>query len=292
MEFIMLIGLPASGKTSWGENYCKSNPNAVLISSDNIRALLYGDAAIQGDNHKVFDTMFRMVREALTFGHDVIYDATNLSVKERRGILKTVHEYDNVHVRAKVFIAPVEELKERNSNRARKVPEYVYDKMLARFMPPLECEGFAAIEYVFNGESSPLYESCYLPCVGYDQHNPHHSLTLDKHCQKAFQLAKEQGLHPYLQYALLFHDCGKPYCQTFDEDGVAHYYNHNSIGAYRVLSAHDGTEDENMIVYMAQLIAYHMLPYNEPAWENTKRRLPESFINDVELIHRCDEEAH
>lgn len=34
---------------------------------------------------------------------------------------------------------------------------------------------------------------------------------------------------PELRFAMLFHDSGKPYCKTTDENGVDHFYSHNTI---------------------------------------------------------------
>lgn len=52
-KLFMMIGIPASGKTSLAEQIAKSE-GAEIVSSDSIRKELYGDESIQGDSNKVF----------------------------------------------------------------------------------------------------------------------------------------------------------------------------------------------------------------------------------------------
>ena len=56
-SLILLVGIPGSGKTTYAEKYIKENPNAVHLSSDKIRAELWGNEATQGDNNEVFSLM-------------------------------------------------------------------------------------------------------------------------------------------------------------------------------------------------------------------------------------------
>lgn len=71
---------------------------------------------------------------------------------------------------------------------------------------------------------------------GYEQKNPHHDLTLDKHILVSIsnvQILKTMNIDCFkivdltnLKLALLLHDIGKIYTQTFDANNVAHYYGH------------------------------------------------------------------
>jgi tRNA nucleotidyltransferase (CCA-adding enzyme) len=69
----------------------------------------------------------------------------------------------------------------------------------------------------------------YLPCIGYDQRNPHHHLSLDEHMFQTVQHAQNASLETKL--AALLHDIGKPSTQSFGQDGIAHYYLHELKGA-------------------------------------------------------------
>ena len=67
-----------------------------------------------------------------------------------------------------------------------------------------------------------------LPCVGFDQRNPHHCFDVWEHT------ARSVGAIPprrELRWTMLFHDLGKPRCLTTDEAGVGHFYGHTAISA-------------------------------------------------------------
>ncbi len=66
---------------------------------------------------------------------------------------------------------------------------------------------------------------------GYDQQNPHHHLTLDEHIFEAVRYAVSKGFDPLSRLTLLLHDLGKPNTQSFGDNGVAHYYKHEVVGA-------------------------------------------------------------
>ena len=67
-----------------------------------------------------------------------------------------------------------------------------------------------------------------LPCVGFDQRNPHHCFDVWEHT------ARSVGAVPprrELRWTMLFHDLGKPLCLTTDADGTGHFYGHTVISA-------------------------------------------------------------
>ena len=83
-KFIMLIGLPGSGKSTWAEKYITENANTVLISSDNIRKELFGDENSQEDNNRVFYEMEVRTLNHLNNGVNVIYayDVNTICIKQ------------------------------------------------------------------------------------------------------------------------------------------------------------------------------------------------------------------
>ena len=66
------------------------------------------------------------------------------------------------------------------------------------------------------------------PCVGFDQHNPHHLYDIFGHTARVVE-----GVPPVLslRWAALLHDVGKPACFTRDEDGKGHFYGHPKVSA-------------------------------------------------------------
>ena len=85
-KFIMLVGLPGSGKTYITENYFS---RAKHISSDAIREELWGDANDQRNGDKVFYEMDKRTCSALEAGEDVVYDATNMNSRKRKAVVRT-----------------------------------------------------------------------------------------------------------------------------------------------------------------------------------------------------------
>ena len=67
-----------------------------------------------------------------------------------------------------------------------------------------------------------------LPCVGFEQRNPHHSLDVYGHTLLTLQNCDAgDGI---LRLAALFHDIGKPKVFTTDENGIGHFPDHAKIG--------------------------------------------------------------
>lgn len=128
-----LVGLPASGKST----FCKSHPECVYISSDAIRAELYGNEATQGNANDVFAIVHERIDHYLALGYNVIFDATNTTRKIRRRAL--AHKAYHIAV---YFDIPVFVCKARNAKRDRVVPEFVYDNMIKYMSKPTKSEGF------------------------------------------------------------------------------------------------------------------------------------------------------
>ena len=285
-DFIMLVGLPAVGKDTWAREDKEKHPEVVIHSSDDIREELYGDASHQGSPVKVFEIMRARTLGDLRGGRDVIYNATNIKYKDRKSILSQVKRIKDVECICKVFVAPVEVCKERNATRDRVVPDFVYDRMLQSFQMPFRGEGFDDIEVVYTWDGDKLEYmkeiAAKVRAFG-DQKNSHHTLSLWEHCQECGRLAFEKG---YNGLSATLHDFGKIYTQTFDEEGIAHYYGHESVGAYLSLCF-------GFPKYIAEEICYHMMLYNykggKEAW---RERLGEAIWKKLEQLHECDVEAH
>ena len=292
-KFIMLVGIPASGKDTWAREYIKNHPYTVIHSSDDIREELYDNASCQESPAKVFELMRSRTLRDLRAGKDVIYNATNVSVKDRKGILNEIRHYfgEEIYTRALVFSTPLEICKEWNQKRERTVPDFVYEKMLSRWQTPFYGEGFDNIEIINPAENTYNKKTYWREIAEKvknfgSQKNPHHSLTLWEHCDKCGKIAFEKYGSQFPSLAAAIHDYGKIYTQSFDEAGIAHYYQHENFSGYLALSM--GFQLE-----VAQLVNYHMLCYNykggEAAWQN---RLGEELWKKLEMLHDCDVLAH
>lgn len=139
----MFIGLPGSGKST---ARMKNWPNAVVVSPDDIREELFGDAQIQDDHNKVFGRSHYRMAKALNEGEDVIFDATNVIRRDRHKIIKKYK--DIADIVGVVFTTPIETCIARNNARDRVVPEYRIREMHDRYIEPDISEGFKRLIYI------------------------------------------------------------------------------------------------------------------------------------------------
>jgi predicted kinase len=88
-QFIMLVGIPGSGKSTWAREYVfKCDASFGVISSDEVRQQLTGDINDQSRNPEVWEIVLNQVQGALAAKRNVILDATNTRTDKRRGFLK------------------------------------------------------------------------------------------------------------------------------------------------------------------------------------------------------------
>lgn len=147
----VLIGVPASGKSTWVNNQLWAK-DCVYVSTD---YYVEKFARRLGKTYsEVFDEvmpravnlMTRNVIRAREAGKDIIWDQTSTTVKSRMKKFNMLPDYYHVAV---VFKTPdSDELQTRLSNRPGKtIPRSVVDSMIKNFEMPSEEEGFKEIWY-------------------------------------------------------------------------------------------------------------------------------------------------
>ena len=286
ITFTMMVGIVGAGKSSYAEKL-SARTGALHLSSDAMRLRLFGDESDQTHNSEVFQEMLHITNNALKAGMSVIYDACNLSSKRRISLLKGLRvAYPGVTFKCIVMNTPIAICYERISSRSRVVPTHVVARQLRQFMIPYYGEGWDEIEVIndetLNTEAIYEEEISRMETFG-GQHNSHHNLSLIDHsewCRRYYQT-----LSPYAPYefyvAARFHDVGKIYTQTFDEQGEAHYKNHANYGAYIVLNITRSLD-------AAALVNYHMMPFDKTSCKVWENRLGEYLWNEILLLHEAD----
>ena len=286
-KLILLVGVPGSGKTTYAKEQIEAN--TIHLSSDAIRKELYGDESIQGDPAEVFYLMQKRAVEALNNGNDVIYDATNVTRKDRASIISICPKF--VQIEARIIWAPIEMCIERDASRDRTVGKAVIDKMLKRFQALYYDEGIDEIKVIFpDNFDSNLYTNTLFQLMKTPHDNPHHTLNIFDHCLEANKyIVNETGEYfSNIGFATLYHDIGKPYVKAFiDSKGnpceQAHYYQHQCVGAWMSYGLLNTTP------YVTWLISTHMDPFL-----NTKyyRNLPPYLKRNIDILHKADLAAH
>ena len=290
--FYMTIGVSGCGKTTWAMNQPNIQPRLVL-DSDAIREELYGNWADQYHNAQVFDEMYRRTVEGMKRGiDDIYYVATNLSMKRRIQLLERLRKMFPQYIyRCRVFVRTPNTLYRQNCQREHCVPMYVIDRQLRQFQLPVENEGWDNISYDIEKVSDDYCMDILRRIEEFGfQDNPHHTLTLSEHLDACQDLMISIGYNASANFldliqAASLHDVGKIFTRSYDENGIAHYFGHENIGAQIALLFHDRP-------YAAQLINYHMVPYDYKGREIWKKRLGEDMWNDLLLLHQADAGAH
>lgn len=146
-----LVGVPASGKSTWISQQNWSLPCAI-ISTDKWVDIY---AKETGRTYsEVFDNFMPMAVELMSkevvtakeMNRDIIWDQTSTTVKSRAKKFRMLPDYYHIAV---VFKTPdQEELTRRlNSRPGKTIPDHVIRSMINGFEMPTEEEGFKEIWY-------------------------------------------------------------------------------------------------------------------------------------------------
>lgn len=289
-KLYIMVGLSGAGKSTIAKEIAETEENTIIVSSDAIREELTGKVEDQSKNEGVFKVFHKRIREALENNTNVIADATNITMRSRRAIIENVKGIECCKI-AYLIPKPFRQCKIDNLNRQHPVSEEVLNGQLRKFQIPLMEEGFdeGIIYYIYNKnrlDTLKMFDNM----EGFNQQNPHHTSTLADHCKNAYELFSRYGYPSKYNLAALFHDYGKLYCKELDNDGVAHFYGHDSIGSYMIL------ENLTEIFYkdvadMCFLINYHMMPFDwttEKSKERWKKRFGEYKYQMLLDFHECD----
>ncbi len=272
--FVIMVGLPGSGKSTIASKLAEDNPNTYVFSSDTYRSKICGNENDQSQNELVFDTLYRDLIHRLMNGKNVILDATNISRKDRKRALDRLSRVPLLFRKVAYFVdTNIRDCIDRDACRDRVVGPDVIEKFVRRFEFPQYFEGFD--EIVIHSKVNQIKntydrdkEKFYLEDMDkFEQHNPHHIHTVGTHCAKlALQIPRTSHYNCIMHEAAWFHDIGKLYTQKFDDKGIAHYYNHDNIGAYIVACNTDilfHIEDWDDVYEAIFFINYHMRAHND-----------------------------
>lgn len=291
-EFIMTVGISGSGKSRW----CYNQHNIatdIVADSDEIRRELWDDANDQQNPDKVFSEMFARTKSALSHNINVYYCATNLNMRYRIHTLNQIkRRFPDVKCRVVVFNTPLFICKEWNKKRERQVPDWLFERQMKTFQMPVYNEGWDVIEIITPAEYDvkKFIENIWndVRAAG-SQDNPHHTLSLYNHLLDCINKINITGLSFNEQINMYsaagIHDIGKAYTRSYDDNGVAHYYSHDSYGAFLAMNM-------RLPIEVIQLVCYHMKPYDTkgaPTWE---KRLGEELWKKILILHNADERSH
>jgi predicted kinase len=137
-RLILFIGIPGSGKSSLA--FRLQQHGCRIVSTDQIRASLFGDASIQGD----WRLIWREVNQQLAALHPItVYDATNAKRAARRAVIQLARQVGYDQIIGLWLNPPLALCLAHNQQRSRQVPEAVIRRMhqQLRTAPPKLGEG-------------------------------------------------------------------------------------------------------------------------------------------------------
>lgn len=305
-----LVGIPASGKTTWAENKITSSVDIVHLSSDSLREELYENVNDRDHNNEVFSVMNKRTKENLKNGIDVIYDATNINSKRRVAFLKEFNKIICKKVCVYFSINP-NVCMNNDSFRDRQVGDEVIENMYKNLQIPMYHEGWDEIiivgerskRYKFNLDninnyrdfinilSNPITKDC----INFAQDNPHHTLSVSRHMYYVYENIVSNKGNDLLKIASILHDIGKPYCKNFKlESRYANYYNHENVSAQLSIRflLKSGYSDED-IIKISTYIQLHMrlLSVSDKGKEKLFKLVGNKVFDDLVLLRNADIQA-
>ena len=144
----MLIGAAASGKSTAAPKIAAEN-NALILSTDRIRAALYGAEHIQGNWPDIEALLYKRIKKAIKQNKNIILDSTHFKKEYRAKIIKNFAKYSKFS--AYYFNYPFSVIYKRIKERARVVPFNVLTAMYKELKkaPPTLAEGFKSIKKMY-----------------------------------------------------------------------------------------------------------------------------------------------
>jgi len=132
LKIKILIGIPASGKSTWTLQFLRSNPNWVRVNRDSFRLMLRNEQMCEPKLEDLVSTLVTStIHSALMKKLNVIIDATNVKAKYIEQFIEEF-KYD-ADIEYQVFDISLDKAIERDNNREAKVGEDVIKRMYNDF---------------------------------------------------------------------------------------------------------------------------------------------------------------
>lgn len=143
-KLVLMVGVPGSGKSTYARKYYKGYQ---LLSSDEIRKELFNDENCQSNNAYVFSTLYKRARAFLLQGLNVVIDATNVTIRDRK---KALNQFEDLEIkRICCYIkTPIEICYKQDLKRERNVGKEIINSFFLKLEEPTKEEGFDQIKIV------------------------------------------------------------------------------------------------------------------------------------------------
>ncbi|PAV30320.1 hypothetical protein CIL05_07570 [Virgibacillus profundi] len=321
-KLIVMVGLPASFKSTYAKQLAKEH-NATILSSDDIREELLNDVNNQDNNSKVFEVMNKRAKQLLQKGNNVILDATNINRKRRKHLIN--HELKMADEKIVYYMnTHVDDCVESDLNRDRSVGKEVIMKMYKSMQIPVKNEGWDEV-VIINPEMNEAHEerktleniitqnknyetvmstlSHYMNDFKKIHELPHdskyHSFSVSRHTYHVFDYIRDRTDDLRLLWAALFHDVGKGYTKSFinykgEKTRYASFLGHENISAqialYALLELGYDTEFATRVSALCQFHMY-LMSAGDKKMNEIQEMLGNDLYEDLMILHWADMQA-
>lgn len=126
-KLTILIGAPASGKSTYAEWTVRSEPKTIRISRDEIRFAQFQEV-LEGSYENIISKLIHaQIKTTLENGWNLVVDNCNC---RKMYITEIVENFKHLaDIEFKLFDLPLDELLKRNKTRTRRVPKSVIESM-------------------------------------------------------------------------------------------------------------------------------------------------------------------
>ena len=126
-KLTILVGCPASGKSTYAEWVVKTEPRTMRISRDEIRFSQFQEMLDDASERMVSKLITEQVKTLLADNWNVVLDNCHTRIDY---IQRSIQDFSYLaDIQFKLFDLPLDELYERNAKRPRKVPTKVISSM-------------------------------------------------------------------------------------------------------------------------------------------------------------------
>ena len=158
LKITILIGIPASGKSTYAKDYIRNNADTVRVNRDDFRLML---KSAQMTEPKIEDMITTLVDATITQSLlrkcNVLVDATNLKVGYIKSFVEKFKYSADIDYR--VFDISIEKALERDAKREATVGEAVIKKMYKDFKILMDSFDFQPVTKTDRKHLTPNFES-------------------------------------------------------------------------------------------------------------------------------------
>ena len=132
-KILLLVGIPASGKTTWKEKFLSQNDNYISVSRDDFRYMFKNSGWLDPKGEKlVSESVKQTIIRAINSKYNVVIDQTNVNIKHLNPFIEFCEKLADVEFQ--IFDIPYEVAVERDSKRKNSVGEEVIKKMYQNYL--------------------------------------------------------------------------------------------------------------------------------------------------------------